>query len=800
EKSLSHTIDFSFETAKSFITRNIGPIPERLKFIKESIKFIKEHFNKKGQIIFCYQSLESKKEFDFLWEEETLNSPIPIAFFKGKLNEGFFYKTENTLILSEGDLFSSKKKKIKNITNKSVDLFAEQISTLKKGDFVIHGEHGVGKYLGLESLTVGGINTDYLILQYAQNDKIYVPVYKMNLIQKHADGSNQVKVANLRNAKFQQLKTKAKKAAQELAFDLLELQAKRKMTKAFSFSPPDHNFKEFELAFPFSETPDQLQAIESVITEMQKDSPMDYLVCGDVGFGKTEVAMRASFKAVLNEKQVAILVPTTILAFQHFNSFSERFKNFPVNIELLSRFKNSKETKEIKESLSQGKVDIIIGTHKILSDSVKYKDLGLVIVDEEQRFGVAHKEKLKLIKTSVDFLTLTATPIPRTLQLAFLGLKDLSLIQTAPPKRQSIKTYLVKEDDKTLKSAIEKELRRGGQVFIVHNRVKDIEYYTQKIQELVPNSNIVYAHGQMKEKELESKMKDFYLGKYDILISTTIIESGIDIPNANTMIIDRADTFGLSQLHQLRGRIGRSDKKAYAYFIIPNEKVISATATKRLKALQTYADMGSGFSIASSDLEIRGAGDILGGSQSGHVEAVGLELYMELLKDAVNELQGREKKSKLDLEISTPFSSYIPSNYIKNDSERLKQYKKLSNCNSLVNLENNKTILEDIYGTFPQEVHNFFMTLECRILLQNLAMNSFKVGPRSILISFDEKILESNESLRNAIVTFFMARPKVYLFSPNFKITCSFKEELNPDTIIKFATLLSKQIIPSDLI
>jgi transcription-repair coupling factor (superfamily II helicase) len=796
---LERSIELCFESSKLFISRNIGPIQEKFQFVKKTFSFLKHFSNEKdGQIIFCYKNSDSLKEFQFLWNDNQEISPKNITFIKSKLNEGFYHKNENVLVLSEADLFSPKKKKSKNISNKNIDLFAEQISTLKKDDFIIHNDHGVGKYLGLESLNIGGLQSDFLILQYAQNDKVYVPVYKMNLIQKHADGSSQQKLANLRNTKFLQLKDRAKKAAKELAFDLLELQAKRGLAKAFAFSPPDHHFKEFELAFPFNETPDQLQAIENVLVEMQKHAPMDYLVCGDVGFGKTEVAMRASFKAVLDGKQVAILVPTTILAFQHFHSFSERFKNFPVHINLLSRFKSPKESKEIKGHLKEGKIDIIIGTHKLLSETIQYKDLGLVIVDEEQRFGVGHKEKLKLLKTSVDFLTLTATPIPRTLQLAFLGLKDLSLIQTAPPKRQSIKTYLIKEDDKTLKNAIEKELRRGGQVFIVHNRVKDIEIYTQKIAMLAPSANIVFAHGQMKESELEKRISDFYLGKYDVLISTTIIESGIDIPNANTMIINRAETFGLSQLHQLRGRIGRSDKKAYAYCIIPNEKILSSLAAKRLKALQTYADMGSGFAIASSDLEIRGAGDILGASQSGHVESIGLELYMDLLKDAVNELKGKETKTKIDLEISTLFPSYIPSSFIKDDSERLKQYKKLSNCDSLEKLEQNKELILDIFGRFPQEVHNLFMTLKCRILLQNFAMISFKAGTKSILISFNKSILEKNENLRNTIVSFFISRPKVYRFSPNFQITCLFKEALDQEAIIEFASLLAKKIVPTD--
>lgn len=524
---------------------------------------------------------------------------------------------------------------------------------------------------------------------------------------------------------------------------------------------------------------------------------MDYLVCGDVGFGKTEVAMRAAFKAVEDKKQVAVLVPTTILALQHFNSFSKRFKEFPVRIEFISRFKTAKESKEILEKAEKGEIDILIGTHKLLSNKLKFADLGLVIVDEEQRFGVGHKEKLKLMKASVDFLTLTATPIPRTLQMAFLGLRDLSLIKTAPPRRQSIKSYVIKEDELTIQSAIQKELQRGGQVFLVHNKVHDIEQYTASIRELVPEAKITFAHGQMGEKELEDRINSFYNGQYQVLIATTIIESGIDIPNANTMIIDRADTYGLAQLHQLRGRIGRSDKKAYAYFVVPRMREISTIAQKRLHALQTYADMGSGFNIASVDLEIRGAGDILGATQSGHVEAVGLELYMELLKDAIHELRGEKKLLKKDIEIVTPFPAFIPNHYISDASERLKQYKRLSNCETHQLLESIREEFQDVYGIFSEELSNLFTVLETRIYLQTLGLKSVQVGGTAITLKFDKQFLESNTDLRDRVVNFFISRPKIYQFTPDYRVIYNQKTGVTQNDLLKFSKTISEHLIPS---
>ena len=797
DDDLSNTMELQVEKISGYLGRFINPAQGRFDYLKQVLNFIKEEFKYSGTIVFSSANEGSRKEISFLLEENEVCGEIlsRIRFENAKLSSGFYYAAENILVLTDSDLFSRKKSKAKDLKPKNLDLFAEQLATLKEGDFVIHSEHGIGIYHGLQTMDVGDTQTDYLVIHYADNDKVYVPVYKMNMIQKHADGNSGLKAANLRSNKFSALKEKAKNSVKKLAFDLLKLQAERQSSPAYAFSEQNHLDNEFALAFPFEETNDQRLAIDDVLEAMQKPTPMDHLVCGDVGFGKTEVAMRAAFKAVNDGKQVAVLVPTTILAMQHYNSFTNRFKDFPITIEFLSRFKTAAQVKKIKDELTAGKIDVLIGTHKILSASINFKDIGLVVVDEEQRFGVGHKEKLKLMKSSVDFLTLTATPIPRTMQLAFLGLRDLSLIQTAPPRRQSIKTYLIKEDDQTLKAAIEKELSRGGQVFYVHNRVADMEEYSARLRELVPGAKVVVAHGQMSERELETKMKDFYSGKYQILLSTTIIESGIDIPNANTMIVDRADTYGLSQLHQLRGRIGRSDRKAYAYFVIPKNRGLTKIAESRLKALQTYADMGSGFSIASADLEIRGAGDILGAQQSGHIEAVGLELYMELLKEAIFELRGEKKIIRKNIEINTPFASFIPSHYVKDSAERLKYYKKLSNCESLDGLEQIKEELVDIFGIYPVEMQNLFTILETRISLQHVGLKAISVAGTIISLQFDQQSLDRNIALRNAVVEVFMKRPKIYQFTPDYRVIYSHKTQVDQKELLNFAKDVAQQLV-----
>ncbi|WP_408098355.1 transcription-repair coupling factor [Peredibacter sp. HCB2-198] len=785
-------LHLNFEKLKSYLQTKLqisGSVPDnKYEYIKGSLKVLRKELNVHGHLVVNYKSENARQELQYLLEENKLTEiGTRLQFVYGKLDEGFYYKNENIFVLSEGDFFSVKKKKTKQVKATNKDLFAEQLATLKINDYVIHRDHGIGIYKGLETIQTGDQQNDYLVILYEDNDKVYVPVYKLNLVQKHADSSSGLKVASLKSKKFAELKTKARGSVKKLAFDLLKLQAERKLRGGYPYSPPDHLFKEFELSFAFEETPDQSKAIQDVLDDMQQQYPMDRLVCGDVGFGKTEVAMRAAMKAVLDKKQVVLLVPTTVLALQHYHSFKKRFENFPVNVDMISRFKTAKQKNETMGLVAEGKVDILIGTHAVLSDKLEFHDLGLLIIDEEHRFGVAHKEKLKVLKTGVDVLTMTATPIPRTLQLSFLGIRDLSLIQTAPPRRQAIKTYIIKEDDLTLKSAIEKELSRGGQIYYVHNRVHDIEEHEIYLKKLVPSARISVTHGQMNERELEKRINDFYDHKSDILLATTIIESGIDIPNANTMIIDRADTYGLAQLHQLRGRIGRSDRKAYAYFIVPENRVISETAQRRLHALQTYAEMGSGFALASSDMEIRGAGDILGAEQSGHIEAIGLEFYMDLLQEAIQEIRGEQKVSVKNIEIQAPFSAYIPNGYIPDHALRLKYYKRLSNCSDLNRLEDIITELNDAFGMTPKELEALYSILRSRIIFQPLGLRLVKVGGTQIALFFDQEILNHNHQLRDKMLNFFMNKPKLYKINPDSSVNALFKETVSHNTLLEFA-------------
>ncbi len=792
-------LHLNLEKMKSHIQTRLrvqGEIPEnKFDYIKAALKLLKSELKVHGHLVVSYRSENARQELQYLLEENGLTSiGERLHFLYGKLEEGFYYKNENIFVLSEADFFSVKKKKTKQVKASNKDLFAEQLATLKMNDFVIHRDFGVGIYKGLETLQALDQQSDYLVILYEDNDKVYVPVYKLNLVQKHADASSGLKVASLKSKKFNELKQKARNSVKKLAFDLLKLQAERKLSGGFPFSPPDHMFKEFELSFAFEETPDQQKAIIDVLEDMQQQHPMDRLVCGDVGFGKTEVAMRAAMKAVLDKKQVVILVPTTVLALQHYHSFKRRFENFPVNIDFISRFKSTKEKSKVMEKVQEGKIDILIGTHAVLSDKLEFHDLGLLVIDEEHRFGVGHKEKLKVLRSGIDVLTMTATPIPRTLQLSFLGIRDLSLIQTAPPRRQSIKTYIIKSDDLTLKAAIEKELSRGGQIYYVHNRVHDIEEHEIYLKKLVPQARISVTHGQMNERELEKRINDFYDHKSDILLATTIIESGIDIPNANTMIIDRADTYGLAQLHQLRGRIGRSDRKAYAYFMVPETRILSDLAQRRLQALQTYAEMGSGFALASSDMELRGAGDILGGEQSGHIEGIGLEFYMDLLQEAILEIRGEQKVSVKNIEIQAPYSAYIPNSYIPDNGLRLKFYKRLSNCNDMNRLEEIVSDLTDSFGMTPKELEALYSILRSRIYFQPLGMRLVKVAGSQLHLYFDQEILNHNHQLRDKMLNFFMNKPKLYKLNPDTSVTSFFKEPIGHPMLLEFAKHIAGQM------
>lgn len=774
---------------------------KKSKSAQEFSNLIRENKENFSKMVICFNNEQAIEELKFLLLEDDAGLKSRTEFFQCSLSTGFYSLHENMLVISETNFFTvkkslNKKSRRKSAQSNSADFFAEQLASIKPGDYLVHATYGIGVFEGLQPLSQGDQNQDYVVINYSEGDKVYVPVYKLNLIQKYSSSENKVKVDSLRTNQFNNTKTKIRKSVKKLAFDLLKFQAERNSKIAPSFEYDSHIFKEFELDFPYTETPDQDQAIFETIDDLKKSKPMDRLVCGDVGFGKTEVAMRAAFRVAESGYQVAVLAPTTILALQHFNTFKERFKKFPLNIEMISRLRNPQEAKKINEKVKTGEVDILIGTHAILSDKIRFKNLGLLIIDEEHRFGVAQKEQIKVLKSEVHCLTLTATPIPRTLQMSFLGIKEFSLIKTPPPLKQSVNTILLKEDDHVLKQAIEFELGRGGQIFVVHNRVQDIEIYAERIRQLSPKSKIIIAHGQLAPKEIEKRIMSFYKGEYNILLATTIIESGIDIPNANTMIIFNSDLLGLAQLHQLRGRIGRSDKKAYAYLVIPKTKTLTNDSEKRLKALQIHSDLGSGFSLASSDLEIRGSGDILGAEQSGHINEIGLELYLDLLKEAMSELKGEQPQINQDFEISTPFDCQIPSHFIADISKRISYYKRISASQSNSSLSDLKSEIEDIYGSCPTDLENLFLLIETRNILSGLFVKGLKVQGNEITIQFNQDMLNNNPNFQNKVADVFLSNPGEYRFSPGYKVSYKSSVKLSPSSLLKFANNIAQQIIP----
>ncbi len=596
--------------------------------------------------------------------------------------------------------------------------FIASLGDLKEGDLVVHLEYGIGRYEGLRTLRAGQEEGDFLVLCYAGDDKVYVPVYRLNQVQKFTgvDGAGPA-LNRLGDGVWQRSKQKATRVIEDMAEDLVGVQAARKARVGFSFEPNEAMMTEFEEAFSFQETEDQQQAISEVLADMTGEQPMDRLVCGDVGFGKTEVAMRAAYLAVLSGKQVLMLVPTTILAQQHHDTFGQRFEEFPVRIDVLSRFRTPQAQKEVVEAFAGGELDILIGTHRLLSKDVRHKDLGLLVIDEEQRFGVSHKEKLKRMRTQVDVVTLSATPIPRTLHMALMGVRDLSIINTPPMDRMAVRTRLVKAGDYMIREAVERELRRGGQVFFVHNRIENIHTVGTYVQGLLPNVRMAIAHGQMAEKQLEQVMLRFVSGELDVLLTTSIIESGLDIPRANTIVINNADKFGLSQLYQLRGRVGRSNVQAYAYLLVSPEKVLTEVAQKRLTLLQEFNDLGSGFKIASHDLEIRGAGNLLGREQSGHINSIGLELYTRMVEEAVDRLQGEDalRPRPVECKLELGFSYRLPHTYIASTPQRLDAYKRLAELGSEEQMWEYRQALEDRFGRMPAEVGSLFTLIQVRL-------------------------------------------------------------------------------------
>ncbi|WP_062201619.1 transcription-repair coupling factor [Streptococcus sp. DD04] len=629
-----------------------------------------------------------------------------VQLIEGDLGQGFNFVDEKIVLITEHEMIQKKiKRRIRrqNISN------AERLkdyNELEKGDYVVHNIHGIGRYLGIETIEVSGVHRDYLTIQYQNEDRISIPVDQINLLSKYvASDGKAPKINKLNDGRFQKTKQKVQHQVEDIADDLIKLYAERSQLKGFQFSSDDQYQVEFDNAFPYVETDDQLRSIQEIKRDMESDRPMDRLLVGDVGFGKTEVAMRAAFKAVSDHKQVAILVPTTVLAQQHYTNFKERFNDFAVSVDVLSRFRSKGEQKETLEKLEKGRIDIIIGTHRLLSADVIFSDLGLLVIDEEQRFGVKHKEKLKELKKKVDVLTLTATPIPRTLHMSMLGIRDLSVIETPPTNRYPVQTYVLENNSTVIRAAVLREIDRGGQVYYLYNKVDTIEQKVSELKELIPEASIGYVHGQMTEMRLENTLLDFVNGEYDILVTTTIIETGVDIPNANTLFIENADHMGLSTLYQLRGRVGRSNRIAYAYLMYRPDKTLTEVSEKRLEAIKGFTELGSGFKIAMRDLSIRGAGNILGSLQSGFIDSVGFEMYSQLLEEAIAKKQGKEtKRQKSNAEINLQIDAYLPSDYISDERQKIEVYKRIREIDNRVNYEHLQDELIDRFGEYPDVV------------------------------------------------------------------------------------------------
>ena len=693
------------KTALNFNFKNV----EFIKNDKTTINSVLNTYNKKYILILCMSDrYKVNKLIDYLEnpdiiftdENNIINDKINIII--KKMNQGFIY--DKYAIITENDIYGSKSEiKYKNKFRLGTKI--RNLNKLDIGDYVVHEAHGIGKYCGLKTLTKNGFKKDYLMVSYKDDDKLYIPVEKIDFISKYSAKDGVVpKLNKLGSTEWQRTKLKAKKRIQDMASELLKLYAIRETTKGFAFLKDTKEQYEFEEEFPYTETEDQLKAIEEIKKDMEKDRPMDRLLCGDVGYGKTEVAFRAIFKAIMSGKQVALLCPTTILSNQHFNNAIERFKAFPINIEMLNRFVPTKRVNVILERLKEGKVDLLIGTHRILSNDVVFKDLGLLVIDEEQRFGVTHKEKIKKYKDNVDVLTLSATPIPRTLQMSMSGLRNLSLIETPPVDRFPVQTYVLSENNQIIKDAIYKELSRDGQCFILFNHVQDLESKKNELQKLVPDAKIICAHGKMTKTQLEDIMNDFINKVYDVLLCTTIIETGIDIPNVNTLIVYDADKFGLSQLYQLRGRVGRTNKIAYCYLMYNKSKILSEIAVKRLNSIKEFTELGSGFAIAMRDLSIRGAGDILGSEQAGFIDTIGIEMFMQMLDNEIKRLKGIEVEERQDYTPLINVETAIEDNYIPDNDIKIEIHKKINQIDSYNKLNEVKDELIDRFGKLDESI------------------------------------------------------------------------------------------------
>ncbi|MFY7671902.1 transcription-repair coupling factor [Tenacibaculum sp. MEBiC06402] len=723
------------DSARGDISFNVRSQPSFNKQFDLLIEDLNVHHSKGyTNYIFCANEKQAQRFHDIFDDADEEVHYETVVF---PIYQGFIDEDQKIVCYTDHQIFERYHKfRLKNGYAKKQSITLKELTNLEKGDYVTHIDHGVGRFAGLQKIDVDGKKQEAIKLIYGDRDILYVSIHSLHKISKfNGKDGKAPKIFKLGSNAWKKIKQKTKTRVKEIAFNLIQLYAKRKLEKGFAFGPDTHMQHELEASFLYEDTPDQFTATQDVKTDMEKDQPMDRLVCGDVGFGKTEVAIRAAFKAVDNGKQVAVLVPTTILAFQHFKTFSERLKHFPVHIDYLNRFRTAKQKRGVLEGLTDGSVDIVIGTHQLTNKNVQFKDLGLLIIDEEQKFGVAAKDKLKTIKENVDTLTLTATPIPRTLQFSLMAARDLSVIKTPPPNRHPVETNVIRFSEETIRDAISYEVSRGGQVFFIHNRIENIKEVAGLLQRLVPSAKIGIGHGQMEGKKLEELMLAFMNGEFDVLVSTTIIESGLDVPNANTIFINNANNFGLSDLHQMRGRVGRSNKKAFCYFITPPYHMMTDEARKRIQALEMFSELGSGLNIAMKDLEIRGAGDLLGGEQSGFINDIGFDTYQKILKEAIEELKENEfkdlypvdenagpKEYVKEVQIDTDFEILFPDDYVNNISERLNLYKELSDLTEEEELQTFEKNIIDRFGEFPTQVQDLLDSVRIKWLAKSLGL------------------------------------------------------------------------------
>ena len=704
----------------------------------------------------------------------------------GRLPMGFLWPDEGLAVVTETELYGEKPRRHR-VSPPETGSFLATFADLQTDDFVVHLDHGIAIYQGLVHLKINEHSNDFLLLEYQDGDLLYLPVDRLDRVQKYIGVEGYLpRVDKLGGQRWASTRKRVQDSIQKVAEELLQIYALRHIKQAITFSPPDSSFREFEATFPYEETADQQAAIEDVLADMQRHRCMDRLICGDVGFGKTEVALRAAFKAVMDGKQVAVLVPTTVLAEQHYLTFQQRVEGYPVFLEVLSRFKGRAEQKKILADLQNGLVDIIIGTHRLLQRDVVFKDLGLLIIDEEHRFGVRHKERIKQLRAEVDVLTLTATPIPRTLHMSLIGIRDLSVIDTPPEDRRAIETRICSFDDLIIKEAVRKEKARRGQVFFVHNNVKTIYRMAQYIQELVPEITVAVAHGQLRERELEQVMLDFIHHQIDVLVCTTIIESGLDIPAANTIFINRADKFGLAQIYQLRGRVGRSSEQAYAYLLIPGEHLVTRQAQRRLLALMDFTELGSGFKIALNDLQIRGGGNILGAAQSGHIAAVGYEMYVHLMEKAITQLKGETAREPVEPEIHLNLAAHIPETYIANSSQRLNTYKRLATANNESSLADMEEELRDRFGPLPEETSHLLELLDLKLLLRRLWVKRLDAVNGEYVLTFSENPEIDVDKLTGLVA----AEPKHLRLTPEHRLYFSSPTQDVVESIAELKKLL----------